>query len=387
MSITRRADADLRRIAATIVIASLVLGGKAAAQQPLPTPPPLPPGWLPRTIYVSESNGITAADHQTIRAILGAIESLLRNVEEFGRPRGFEIWGGWAGGLPTPARDRIQEYEFGATVFEPTKKAVGEGPSPVGVTVNPSVARISASRLTEDAQGRPIYLENRTAPQPYAGSTVTYGSFESTGNDRLGVLFTSGRQPLTVGVSREAVLNALIYQAEKGQRQSRESSGGDAYQEWMREAPLRRQREEAILAMLPDKAQADKMRAEFEKTEREATERLKKSAPSASAELARVGGVIVKKYRDQLAALTPSERAAPAWVLGADVVAAGTPHALRAVMENTAFYRARRSPFEPRAIFMVLYRVDDWPNTQRALAALNQKLDWAAFNRFIDQRP
>jgi hypothetical protein len=91
------------------------------------------------------------------------------------------------------------------------------------------------------------------------------------------------------------------------------------------------------------------------------------------------------KLRAQIADMTPQERASAAWVIGThELVPAGRPNANAVVRANPAFYRARRSPVEPRA---VLVRMEA-PYVE--LMAVHQQVyrqfDWAALKRMVEER-
>ncbi len=89
------------------------------------------------------------------------------------------------------------------------------------------------------------------------------------------------------------------------------------------------------------------------------------------------------RFRAQIAALSPEERAAPAFVFGnQELVPAGTPDAMAVVRADPAFYRARGSPFEARAVLV------EMPNTEDELKAqhwqLYRELNWAAVKRLVN---
>jgi hypothetical protein len=81
--------------------------------------------------------------------------------------------------------------------------------------------------------------------------------------------------------------------------------------------------------------------------------------------------------------MTPAERASPAWVRGPDLVPAGSPNAAAIVRVNPAFYRARRSPAEVRAILVHLQNVPVEREAQRQ--QMVRDLDWAALKRLLNR--
>jgi hypothetical protein len=155
------------------------------------------------------------------------------------------------------------------------------------------------------------------------------------------------------------------------------------YQEWVDRAGERKKENEQILAMLAaqDPTKVAKTRADMEKADKEAGEFLKKLAdeePDNAGQLTVYGD----KLRAQIAAMTPQERSAPAWIVGNDFVAPNTPNANAITRINPAFYRARKSPAEVRAILVLM------PNRNPEYVAeqhlqMYRQFDWAALKRLL----
>jgi len=91
------------------------------------------------------------------------------------------------------------------------------------------------------------------------------------------------------------------------------------------------------------------------------------------------------RLREQLAAMTPQERASQAWAGGTDLMPEGAPGALRVVRANPAFFRARGSAADARAILVILREPP--PALATAQDLLHRELDWAALRRLLDTRP
>ena len=102
------------------------------------------------------------------------------------------------------------------------------------------------------------------------------------------------------------------------------------------------------------------------------------------------------RYRAQIAAMTPAERASTAWAVGADLAAAGAPFARRLVTLNPEFYRTKGSPVEVRAILVYMETAvqpaafinaspngQGWRSIDRSVYEAYKKLDWAAFERMV----
>ena len=67
---------------------------------------------------------------------------------------------------------------------------------------------------------------------------------------------------------------------------------------------------------------------------------LKMAADEARARGGKALTVFGDRLRAEIAAMTPQERASPAWVIGTDFVSPGTPNASAIVRWNPDFYRA-----------------------------------------------
>jgi len=151
-------------------------------------------------------------------------------------------------------------------------------------------------------------------------------------------------------------------------------------------AAQRKREREQSLSRMSDKAMAEKMRAVYEKSERDVTEGLKKNEAQDATNIRTFKGLDpAKRLRDELAAMTPEERASPAWAGGTDLMPARAPNALRVVKENPAVFRARGSAAEPRAILVILRE----PSAAlvQAQNQLHRELDWAAVRRLLDTKP
>jgi hypothetical protein len=159
------------------------------------------------------------------------------------------------------------------------------------------------------------------------------------------------------------------------------------YERWIAEAPERRKRNEELFALIAtsNPAQAAKTRADLEKADQAEGEKLKRSDAFEREQAARnvaAMKAIGDKYRAQLATMTPAERASVAYVYEDDLVRAGTPDAVTFVRKNPAFYRARTSPLEPRAILVSLPGA--YTHNRPQQAELYKQLDWAAIKKMVN---
>jgi hypothetical protein len=375
-------------IAASLAFASPLIGQRARTA-------PTPAGWLKRTTnsdYQINDARFTPADHAITDANLLFVEGLVSKLSGYANPRGFELLPWWH--YPVPIvhdRNRLKEYSLAFTVFVPTRKANPDGNGGFGFEFNPSFTAIADVAVADEENGGRLYLE-RERGTPVHGATLTYSAFDVENVETFRVVFTSGDQMPFLPVTREEFLRAQIFTLEgKNQeniKKARAATAKSPYETWLEGAAERKKNRETTIAMLRlDKDAADKMRAQMEKQERDMTEAYKKDEPNFRAMAADAQKVANPgdAPRAKLAAMSSVERSLPAWLFGAELVPAGTPHARAVIRENPAFFRARGSPVNPRAIMVILANLPEV--AMQAQRQLYRELDWAALKSRLDPRP
>ena len=268
---------------------------------------------------------------------LAAAEALARKTA-YKAPRGYAVRASWSYGGELADKTSLHTYVFAPVLFWACSKYDEHG-ADLMIIFDPSPMAWSLSdRPLLDESGDGLYLE-RPRSQPLHGSTSTFGHFEDDQTEGLRVLFTSGGESPTIPVTREAWLRAQIFTLEGKEQEKLKEAIATTMQLYANDSIGR----EKTLAGL--KALGDKRRA-------------------------------------QIAAMTAEERASPAWTNDFDLVPAGTPGASTVVRRNPAFYRARRSPFEIRAILVQVggareemkavnrqvYEEFDWDGLKKLLA-------------------
>jgi hypothetical protein len=378
----------IKATAQTVTTLALLVSSASLSAQSYPTTASPRSGWLARA--TSDFTGLSSADRAVIEANLGFAEALVARISGYAKPRGFEVHPSWLYDAPR-SHDRLSQYQLVIWNYVPTHAADHDGVGGVGIWFNPELATISEPTLIREESGERIYIERVRSTRVH-GATVAYGTFGEPNTEGLFVLFTSGDQSPMLPVTREEYLRTTIFSLEgKDQEKLKQARAGFSrtpYERWIEDAAERKKTREAVIATIPDQAQAAKTRAEMAKGDREMEEALKKDEPKYRAmvsEVTKSSTTPGDKIRAEIAAMTPAERASPAWVHGTKLVPAGTPDAKAVVRTNPAFYRARRSPVEPRAVFVHLSNLPDV--VMGAQRQLNNEFDWAALKRLLDQRP
>jgi hypothetical protein len=240
-----------------------------------------------------------------------------------------------------------------------------------------------------DEAGDGLYFE-RLRTEKLLGASSGYGHLEEVNGEGLYLLFTSNGESPTLPATREEYLRAMIFTLE-GRNQERLKDALAAttktqYERWLEQAPARKKGNEEILTgvAMANPSKVAEVRASLEKADRVAEETLRKEDTAERAGLARMNAAVRApgdRLRAQIAAMTPGERAAPAWLDGYDLVPEGTPRAMAVVRQNPAFYRFRRSSTEVRAILVRMPNVYEQFREQHL--QLFREFNWEALKRLL----
>lgn len=344
--------------------------------------------WWPRFVANAGGNTLSAADRATVEARLGAIEALMRKTP-YATPRGMAVQP-WFSYHEMTNRTELYTYGFVLATFGRCSK-YDEGGAHLLLDINPKpMAWSEGDRPMPDEGGDGLYTERVRTPALF-GTTATFGRFQDENTEGVYLLFTTGGQSPTVPVTREEYLRAVIFSLEGKNGEKVKTAAAivskTPYERWMEEAPERKTRHEELYAIVAktDPSQAAKMRADMEKAELAETEKLKKGDAYERAQLGKnLAGLTAMgdRYRAQIAAMTPAERTSPAFVVGLDLVSAGTPDAHAIVRKDPTFYRAASSPLEPRAILVRMPNARKDDRSQQA--ELYKQLDWAAIKKMVN---
>ena len=345
--------------------------------------------WWPRAYFTVGGESLSAAEKAAVDGQLGAVEALMRKTP-YATPRGFAARPSFSYHSGT-SRTELYQYSFSLVVFLRCSKYDEHG-ADISLLFNPDPQEWSqGDRPMRDERDDALYTED-VRTETLFGATATFGRFhEENVEGGFSVLFTTGGESPTLPVTREEYLRFRIFEHE-GKDQEKLKAMTDnfsktQYQRWLEDAPARKNRNEEMFAIIArsDPAQAAKTRAEMENAEQAEAERLEKNDAYERTELAKALAVyraIGEKMRAEIAAMSPQERASPAFLVGDTLAAAGAPYASAIVRKNPAFYRARRSPLEPRAVLVRMPNAHKelWPQQEQ----LYRQLDWAAIKRLVN---
>lgn len=370
----------VRQTCASVVFALLISAATVEAQAPCG--PNDPGGWWPPFIQANWRT-IPTAEKPTIDANMSAAEALVKQTA-YGTPRGFAARGiRHFGDDPPPGQVRWYSYgTFGAVRCS----KYDEHTADITVIFNPHVMDWSEGDRGHPDENGDLLFSERAHTVAKFGSFSTFGTIHEENTRGFAILFTAGGESPTIPVTREEWLKAQIFTVEgKDGAKIREASTvrRKQYQEWVDRTEERKKEREQMLANLAaqEPSKVAQIRADMEKADKEAGEFLKKLAdeePENAGRLTEYGD----KLRAEIAAMAPAERASPAWLLGYDFVAPMTPGANAIVRTNRAFYRARKSPVEVRAILVLMpNRMQDEVREQHL--KMYQQFDWAALKRLL----
>lgn len=389
--------AATRLVLGSALVAALTVAG--AAQTRPDATESRGPGWLP-WYFSYDRSGLTAAERNIITARAAAYERLFVVRDSLLRPQGFRVESSLFGGLGSPGR--LGQWGYRIIFFE---GMVGhEGPSLLWAYENPLA--INARTLDsgppdfKDGQGA-IYRERpRGAALPGLppGAIVFNGlSFEPATQARenvMQVLLTSDGEPPWSDVSRERVLNMFVAEAEAAVKTDQQALSQTTYQRWLSDASRRKQEREESLAAIAiiDKTQTATMKAEMERSEEATGQALKQNDAVERAQWTQALAADTTRLaqrRSELAAMSPSERAAAAWVPSNSgdtfrFAAPGAAGASRLIADKPDYYRIRGSRLEVRSL-LVGFRLPDYDWADRAVSDSYRAFDWAAAARMLGQ--
>lgn len=381
----------------------LCLGAPAAAlAQAGPAAAPLRrPGWLRgETDLNAQAVKLTRAEIAITVNRLKEIERILLQIPELANPKGFEVRLSYAGGgVPASVGDVIASG-YHLMFFAPSLKVAGEGSACIQVHVNHRFGGVAGTPYS-NTRG-PIYFAHPRG-DPIPGTFGVWDRLLEAGRSWTYVWLTAGGASPWQPVSREAMLTAAIEHVEGKDekvlatlRRARSETG---YRRWLAEAPQRKAGWDAVTAALPA-AEAAKMRKQFEQVERETTEGLKAGETSELEEIDRELARITQSgngWRARIAAMSPAERSAPAWLDRMDANAAAefqfvepeSAMSFQVLQEIPGFLKARRSRVEGRSIIVRLSTslTCETPEVHRAVWQTYKKLDWAALARLLEAGP
>jgi hypothetical protein len=377
----------------------------AAAQRPAER---VPDTWetLSPTKYYA---GTTRREQASLVATLGDIERILWKVPEIAHPTGFRVEKNAQGGGPPWHPHRrlpgfedsrsILESSFGLMFFLP---GATEGSYCIQVDVNQPQIGADAPTMLDEA-GRILMVEPGIGKPNIPGATIVHGGlrWDTPAADRRSafVTFSKGGVLPWKPVSREQFLRFWIYQAEGpdydvNEPALRKSLEKTTYDRWREEAASRKEeRDEAItqVAQLQGRAAADELRKTLEQREREVTERLKADDVEERKRHQAVLGTPSQadEYRARIAAMSPSERASPAYAPygSTELLASDDPWARRVLTPDPEFWRVRRSRVEVKSITVAFHPhlTCGAPAVRDAVWKAYQTLDWAAIKRIVDR--
>lgn len=347
-----------------IVVPLLVVTGSA---QRAGTPPtrnpsdPIRPNWTERKASDVAWRTMPATDRAVFLARWAEYDRLFTRPDSMARPQGFTVAPGaiaYGEGVPGTLFNFYVRYIF----LKGDGRSGGEGDALLGIWENPVARNVwtvdSGPATFKDAQGE-MYVERpRGNPLPGLppGAIVFDGPllFDSTNPSNenvIRVLLTASGQVPWSDVSRERVLQSLIADARKEVDEIEKLYADQNYRK-------------AVDAGVPG------------------------SSDRLVATLASVREPVTR-LTSRLAAMSPADRAAPAWVqLTAggiyEFAAPGTPGFQHVIADQPDYYRASGSRTTVRAM-LVRFRLTNAQDVamDRAIADSFKAFDWAAAARLL----
>ena len=353
--------------------------------------------------------GTTPSEQSAILATLGEIDRILWKIPEIAQPTGFRVRkNAQGGGPPWHPHRRLPGFEDPRSVLEHyfglffTLPGANEGSNCIEAYINRVYIGADPATMIDEA-GRQIMVEPGIGEPIIPGATILHGGlrWDTPDADRRSswVTFTQRGVLPWKPVTREQFLRFWVYHAEGpdygvNEQAARKGLDKTTYDRWLEEAPTRKkERDEAIATavQVQGRAAAEELRKTLEQTEREVTAQLKAQDAEERTRNQQILGAPSQadEYRARLAAMTPAERASPAYApYGSTELLAPTEELARRVLTpDPEFWRVRRSRVEVHSITVAFHSslTCGAPAVQDALWKAYQALDWAAIKRIADR--
>lgn len=365
----------------SLALAVCISVGVPASLQGQLCGPDEPATWWPGARFGARP---TAAERASMDPHLEATEALVRKTS-YGMPRGFTIRPAWTYGDKPDAR-MLRQFGFAAVVFLECNRFDEHG-SDFTVEFNPRPREWTANSLPDENDDT-LYVEFPHS-EPLHGAIATFGHLEEPNGIGLRILFSSTGEPPMLPVTREEYLRAVILSIEgKNQATLKATLAHLAttdYERWLEDAPVRKRGNDEILRGVAtvDPSKVAQVRADLEKVERESEAMHRKNDAAQRVERDKMIAAIRApgdRIRAQIAAMTPADRAVPAWITDlTELVAPGTPQAHAIVRRNPDFFRPRTSQTEVRLMLVVVPNA--WPEMRERHLQMYREFDWAALKR------
>ena len=363
------------------------------------------PGWLPWYSSLSTVNGgLTAAERAAIATRAGDYQRLFVTRDSLARPQGgFSVEPMYNGGLG-PA-GRLGGFGYTLIFFNFIAKAgeSHEGTGQLWASENPRAHSVwildSGPPDFEDGQGA-IYRERPKGP-PLPGMPPTAYvfdglKFEPSSQARenlIQVLLTADGELPWSDVSRERMLNLFIAEADAAVKTDQQALSQTTYQRWLSDAPKRRQELQQMLVAIAaiDKAQVATVKEQMESGEQTTGESLRQNDAMERAQMSQALAADTARLtqrRSELAAMSPADRAAAAWVecipeATVRFAPPGAPGACHLIADKPDYYRIKGSRLEVRSLMIGFRLTDAKPGSpgewgDRAVSDSYKAFDWAA---------
>ena len=359
------------------------------------------PGWTARKVTMEGLNA-TAAEKAYAVARLEEIERIVLEVPEIAHPdfRIRSVFRGFFARAPKPGT--ILEYHL--QLFVPTSREAMANECMIFEAI---VNQAPPGSIYEDEREREVVFEELYGEQRH-GATVVWRKLVPPYDPSFEfVVFTrDGENPWTPFTREEFRRWQILDNEGKGGEKRvayRQSLERTQYERFMEEAPKRKKDRDEMAAGLKavkTRAEVDALIKEMEDAERQAAATLKATDAEERQKNQEALNApwIGDKLRASIAAMSPAERKLPAFVLprASDLLfdlgtAADTPHVVRVVHNNPDFWRARKSRVEVRSINIGFHglctKEPPPPEAHRALWALHNKINWAAFIQMVNAKP
>jgi len=322
--------------------------------------------------------------------ILTALAQPFRHLPILSSPPGVEVRAQRSMGYHAHLKEPMPGAELFIQIFHPTYKEAGEASADVKAYINnlSVVFPLNGAGGTKDEKGM-IYLEPVQVGK-LAGAPVYWLEKPRS----CMVVFKAHDKPLWKPVSRERYLLQRIHELEKSMGDTRKDYEQGKKEQAVNQRGMTEEQQKALIEQIrqTDPKAAKDMEKQFAQMRKMMAEQMPEMRKQADADLAKMGektNPIIQKLKDELAAMSPAQRASAAYLSGlghSEVSGLGAADAMgsRALVAPAEDYFSNSGDLAKAQLLAIQFSsaANHSPETV-ILTRLRKDMDWQQFWHFV----
>lgn len=327
-------------------------------------------------------------DKQT--KLLTEISDLFMDLPVLSPPPGVEMRAGLNLGKKGWPDERIPSAELSMLIFHPTYKKAGEASASIRVVINNPLSLGIDSEIRDK--------EGSMAMEPIeVGELGGASVYWTEGKGSCILVYKGNAKPLWKPVSQERFLRAHIDKLESQIEKARSEFAQERKKQQKSSGGMSAEQQEEMLRQMEatNPEAAKQMRQQFEEMRRQMDAKTPQMQADADRDFAQLGSSLapeIEKFKAELAAMTPAERAAPAYVGGAhasrvSMLSKPDDEGSRAmVTANSDYFAANVDPSTAQLLTIELHDSSHHAPERAILGRVLKEMEWQQLDRFTGQR-